>query len=70
MIKESVNNNKITTSNNRIIFIYNLIYISKSIRQEIIGMHHNSPVYRYIRIEKIAEQITRNYYFLNLIRNV
>ena len=70
MLKESVNNNKITTSNNRIIFIYNLIYISKSIRQEIISIYYNSLIYRYIRIEKIAEQIMRNYYFLNLIKNI
>ena len=55
ILKELINNNKIMTSNNRIIFIYNLIYISKSIRQEIIGMHYNSSIYKYIRIEKIAE---------------
>ena len=55
MLKESINNNKITTSDNRIIFMHNLIYISKSIRQEIISMHHNSLVHRHIRIEKTAE---------------
>ena len=70
MLEESINNDKITTSNNRIIFMHNLIYISKSMRQEIISMHHDSPVYRYIRIEKTAEQIARNYYFLNLMKNV
>ena len=70
MLKESINNNKITTSNNGIIFIHNLIYISKSMRQEIIGIYHNSLVYEYIGIKKIAEQIARNYYFLNLIRNI
>ena len=55
MLKELINNDKITTSNNRIIFMHNLIYIPKSMRQEIISMHHNSPVHGHIRIEKIAE---------------
>ena len=70
MLEELINNNKITTSDNRIIFMHNIIYISKSMRWEIINMHHNSPIYRYIGIEKTAEQIARNYYFLNLMRNV
>ena len=70
MLEESINNNKITTSNNRIIFMHNLIYIPKSMRQEIISMHHNSPVHRHIRTEKTAEQIARNYYFPNLMKNV
>ena len=70
MLEELINNNKIITSNNRIIFIYNLIYISKSMRQEIISIYYNLLIYRYIRIEKIAKQIIRNYYFLNLIKNI
>ena len=70
ILKELINNNKITTSDNGIIFMHNLIYISKSMRQEIIGIYHNSPIHRYIRIEKTAEQIARNYYFLNLIKNI
>ena len=70
MLKELINNNKITTSNNRIIFIYNLIYISKSMRQEIISIYHNLLVYRYIRIEKSAKQVIRNYYFPNLMKNI
>ena len=70
MLEESINNDKITTSNNRIIFMHNLIYIPKSMRQEIIGMHHNSPVHGHIGTEKTAEQIARNYYFPNLIRNI
>ena len=55
MLKELINNNKIMTSNNRIIFIHNLIYISKSMRQEIINIYHDSLVYRYIRIKKTAK---------------
>ena len=70
ILEESINNNKITTNNNRIIFMHNLIYIPKSMRQEIISTHHDSPVYGYIRTEKIAEQIARNYYFLNLMKNI
>ena len=70
MLEELINNDKIMTSDNGIIFMHNLIYISKSMRQEIIGMHHDSPVYRHIETEKMAEQIARNYYFLNLMKNV
>ena len=70
MLEESINNNKIMTSDNGIIFMHNLIYISKSMRQEIISMHHNSPAHEHIGTEKIAEQIARNYYFLNLMKNI
>ena len=55
MLEESINNDKIMISDNRIIFMHNLIYISKSMRQEIISIYHDSPVHRHIRIEKIAE---------------
>ena len=70
MLEELINNDKIMISDNGIIFIYNLIYISKSMRQEIIGMHHDLLAHGHIGIEKIAEQIVRNYYFPNLIKNV
>jgi hypothetical protein len=32
--------------------------------------HYNNLIYRYIGVDKTIEQISRNYYFLNMFRKV
>ena len=46
--------------------MHNLIYIPKSMRNKVMALHHDSPLYRYPGTEKTAEKITWNYYFPNL----
>jgi hypothetical protein len=70
MLENLVENENLTTNKNRLVYLRNLIYIPDYIRTEIIKQHHNNPIHRYIGIEKTAELILRNYYFLNIRRKV
>ena len=58
MIDNSADNNKITKDNKGIVYMHNLIYIPKSMRNKIMALHHNSPLYGYPGTEKTTEKIT------------
>jgi hypothetical protein len=70
MLKNLAENKNLTTDENGLVYLRNLIYIPDCMRTEIIKQHYNNPIYRYIGIEKTAELILRNYYFLNIRRKV
>jgi hypothetical protein len=70
MLENLVENKNLTTNENGLVYLRNLIYIPNYIRTKIIKQHHNDPMHRYIGIEKTAELILRNYYFLNIRRKV
>lgn len=57
MIKDSSENKKIIKDNKGIVYMHNLIYVLKSIRNEVIALHHDLPLYRYPGTEKTAEKI-------------
>ena len=66
MIENSAENNKLTTADNGLVYLHNLIYVPKSMRNEIISMHHDTPLHGHTGTEKTTEQIARNYYFPNI----
>jgi hypothetical protein len=70
MLKNSAENENLTTNKKGLVYLRNLIYIPDCMRTEIIKQHHDNPMRRYIGIEKTAELILRNYYFLNIRRKV
>jgi hypothetical protein len=70
MLKNSAENENLTTNKKGLVYLRNLIYIPNCIRTEIIKWHHNNPIHRHIGVEKTAELILRNYYFLNIRRKV
>ena len=57
MIENSAENEKITKDNKGIVYMHNLIYILKSMRNKIMALYHDSPLYRYPGIKKTAEKI-------------
>jgi hypothetical protein len=70
MLKNSAENKNLTTNKKGLVYLRNLIYIPNYMRTKIIKQHYNNPIHRYIGIEKTAELISRNYYFLNIRRKV
>ena len=70
MIENSAENKKITKDNKGIVYMHNLIYVSKNIRNEVMALHHNLPLYGYPGTEKTVEKIVWNYYFSNLRKTV
>jgi hypothetical protein len=70
MLENSVENKNLTTNEKGLVYLRNLIYIPDCMRTEIIKWHHNDPMRRYMGMEKTAELILRNYYFLNIRRKV
>jgi transposase InsO family protein len=68
MIK--VDNDNITTDDNGLVYFRGLIYVPKTLREEIIKLHHDTPLYGHMGTEKTIEQISRNYYFPNMRRKV
>ena len=57
IIENSVENKKITKDNKGILYMHNLIYIPKSMRNEVMAIHHDSSLYRHPGTEKTAEKI-------------
>ena len=57
IIKNSVENNKIIKNNKEIVYMHNLIYILKSIKNKIIALYYNLFLYRYLETKKTAEKI-------------
>lgn len=70
MIENSAENNKLTTADNGLVYLHNLIYVPKSMRNEIISIHHDTPLHGHTGMEKTSEQIARNYYFPNIRKAV
>ena len=70
IIKNSVDNNKILKDNKGIVYMHNLIYIPKNMRNKIIALHHNALLHRHPRTKKTVEKIAQNYYFSNLRKTV
>jgi hypothetical protein len=70
MLGNLAENKNLTTNKKGLLYLSNLIYIPDCIRTEIIKQHHDDPIYRYMGMEKTAELILRNYYFLNIRRKV
>jgi hypothetical protein len=70
MLENLVENKNLTTNENGLVYLRNLIYIPNCMRTEIIKQHHNNPMHRHIGTEKTVELILRNYYFLNIRRKV
>jgi hypothetical protein len=70
MLENLVENKNLTADEKGLVYLRNLIYIPNYIRTEIIKRHHDNPMYGYMGIEKTAELILRNYYFLNIRRKV
>ena len=50
--------------------MHNLIYVPKNMRNKIIWMHHNQPMFGHLGNEKTTEQIAQNYYFLNIWQTI
>ena len=57
MIKNSADNNKMSKDDKGIVYMHNLIYVLKSMRNEIMALHHDSPLHRHPGTEKTAEKI-------------
>lgn len=57
MIKNLLENKKITKDNKGIVYMHNLIYIPKSIRNKIMALYYNLLLYRYPGTEKTVEKI-------------
>ena len=57
MIENSAENEKLTTDDSGMIYMHKLIYVSKSMRKEILTMHHDTPLHGHMGTEKTAEQI-------------
>jgi hypothetical protein len=70
MLENLAENENLTTDEKGLVYLRNLIYIPDCMRIKIIKRHHDDPIYRYIGMEKTAELILRNYYFLNIRRKV
>ena len=57
MIENSADNDKISKNDKKIVYMHNLIYVLKSMRNEIMALHHDSPLHRHPGMEKTAEKI-------------
>ena len=58
MIENSAENEKIIKDNKGIVYMHNLIYMLKNMRNEIMALHHDSPLHGHPGTEKTAEKIT------------
>ena len=65
MIKDPMNSDKIIEEGG-LVYINNLIYIPKSMEEEIIAIHHNPPLHGHPGMDQTIELIARNYYIPNL----
>ena len=57
ILSNLVNNNKLVTDKDRLVYIYRLIYIPYYMRQKIIKIHYNKPLQGHFGIKKTCEQI-------------
>jgi hypothetical protein len=70
MLENLAENENLTTDEKGLVYLRSLIYIPDCMRNKIIKQYHDNPMHRHIGIEKTAELISRNYYFLNIRRKV
>ena len=66
MVENRKENEKLSKDEKGLVYMHNLIYMPKSMRNEIIWMHHNQPMFGHLGNKKTMEQIAQNYYFLNI----
>ena len=57
MIKNTTENNKLSKDKEGLVYMHNLIYVPKSMRNKIIQMHHNQPMFGHLGNKKTTEQI-------------
>ena len=57
MIENATENNKLSKNERGLVYMHNLIYVPKSMRNEIIRMHHDQPIFGHLGNEKTTEQI-------------
>ena len=58
MIENSAENKKIIKDDKGIVYMHNLIYMPKSMRNEVMALHHDSPLHGHPGTKKTAEKIT------------
>jgi transposase InsO family protein len=63
-------NDKITIDNTGLVYFHGLIYVPRDLRDEIIKLHHDTPLYGHMGTEKTMEHVSRNYYFPNMRKRV
>jgi hypothetical protein len=68
--QSSGSKNTLEANKDSIAYLHSLIYVPQAIRKEIIRIHHDLLISRYQGIEKTHKQISRNYYMLNLQKEV
>ena len=66
MIENATENDKLSKDEKGLVYMHNLIYVPKSMRNKIIQMHHDQPMFRHLGNEKMTKQIAQNYYFPNI----
>ncbi|GMG17194.1 unnamed protein product [Aspergillus oryzae] len=59
-----------TKDKDGIVYYRNLIWVPQKLRNMIIQEHHNNSTQGHFGAEKTSEQIARNYYFLNMAKQV
>ena len=57
MIKNATENNKLSKDEKGLVYIHNLIYVPKSMRNKIIQTHHDQPMFGHLGNKKTTEQI-------------
>jgi hypothetical protein len=63
-------NDKITTDNTGLVYFHRLIYVPRDLRDKVIKLYYDTPLYGYMGTEKIMEHVSRNYYFPNMRKRV
>ena len=66
MTENATENEKLSKDEKGLVYMHNLIYVPKSMRNEIIQMHHDQPMFGHLGNKKTMEQIAWNYYFPNI----
>ena len=66
IIENTTENKKLSKDKKGLVYMHNLIYVSKSMRNKIIWMHHNQLMFGHLGNKKTIKQIAQNYYFLNI----
>jgi transposase InsO family protein len=69
-IQENPKDNRVIDEDDGLVYLHGLIYIPTTLRNEVIRRHHDMPTHGHTGVEKTMEQITRNFYFPNMMRKV
>ena len=57
MTKNMTENKKLSKDEKGLVYMHNLIYMPKSMRNKIIQMHHDQPMFGHLGNEKTTEEI-------------